>query len=62
MHYVTYHRAESGALTRAHAHVELSEENRAARYPHAEKLLGWPERTVFWTSTAGPALGVAPLK
>lgn len=63
MRYVTYTRSESGTLTREHdAREDLSAADRADRYPHAEPLLGWPERTVYWTRETGPATGVAPLR
>lgn len=61
MQYVVYQRSESGNLTRVHDRVTLSKIERTAEYPHAEKLLGWAERTVFWSRQDGPATGVAPV-
>lgn len=61
MQYVVYQRSESGTLTRAHDRIALAKTERAAQYPHLEKLLGWAERTVYWTRESGPAVGVAPV-
>jgi hypothetical protein len=59
MTYVTYTRSESGTVTRDHNRIQLAKAERTAQYPHAEKLLGWAERMVYWSSQTGAAIGVA---
>ncbi len=60
MTYITYSRDESGIVQRTHSRVTLRKDDRAMQYPHAERLRGWPERLVYWSSATGPATGIAP--
>lgn len=62
MRYVTYSRSESGIVERTHNRVTMPAAQRAQDYPHTERLVGWPERTVYWTRRNGTANGVAPLR
>lgn len=62
MRYVSYFRGADGIVSRTHGRVVMPSRERAARYPHRERLLGWPERTVFWNAGTGPAHGLAPLR
>lgn len=59
MQYVVYERSESGIITRVHKPVQIKESARVLEYPHAEKLLGWAERVVYWNKAVGAAVGVA---
>ena len=61
MRYVTYTRPEDGIVSRTHGRVVMTGRERSEQYPHAERLVGWPERSVYWTRSTGPALGLAPL-
>ena len=61
MRYVTYVRAESGAISRTHSRIVIPSAERARDYPHQEPLIGWPERSVYWTRETGSALGLAPV-
>jgi hypothetical protein len=60
MRYITYTRDESGVLQRTHGKLSITAAQRAEDYPHAERLVGWPERTVYWTRRSGAAVGLAP--
>ena len=58
--YVTYQRSASGTIERIHdARPTMTKAQRTEQYPHAERLLGWPETTVYWVCAAGPCVGVA---
>jgi hypothetical protein len=58
---VTYTRDASGVITRTHSRVNMRAADRAAEYPHAETLMGWPESRVYWRDASGRSVGVAPL-
>jgi hypothetical protein len=62
MRYVTYTRTADGIVSRTHGRVVMPSRERAADYPHRERLQGWPERSVYWTRSTGAALGLAPLR
>ena len=55
-----YTRAASGILTRTEVRIDYADT--MEHYEHEERLDGWPERRVFWTSATGAAVGAAPLK
>ena len=54
-----YTRDASGIITRMGA--RLNGNHDAIQYAHEERLMGWPERRVFWTDETGPSIGAAPL-
>jgi hypothetical protein len=63
--YAVYERFGGGNLVRMPALYKptaaLSREQRESQFPHAERLLGWPERVVYWAHETGASMGVAPM-
>jgi hypothetical protein len=59
--FIAYERTESGQVTRKHNRVNLSAEDIITRYNHPEKLLGWPEKKVYWSKNEGECVGFAPM-
>jgi hypothetical protein len=61
--YTVYHRAEDGTLTRRPEGFvptePLTTSERIVRYQFEERLLGWPERVVYWRHETGQTYGVA---
>jgi hypothetical protein len=60
MQYAIYRRDSSGILTRTGQTEHYDDTDRAAYYPHAEALMGWPERRVYWRDASGQSVGIAP--
>ena len=56
---ITYERSASGALTRMPLHLANHSARDPIAYPHAERLLGWPETLVYWDRATGYAIGQA---
>ena len=59
--YMVYTRDEGGRITREHRTAAVPAEEIKSRYPHAEKLVGWPETAVYWTTAFGWGNGLAPM-
>lgn len=54
-----YTRDASGIITRLD--LRINGNRNATQYAHEERLMGWPERRVFWVDETGPSIGAAPL-
>jgi hypothetical protein len=59
--YMVYTRDEGGRITREHLTVALSAGDIKNDYPNPEKLSGWPETIVYWSTPHGLGNGRAPL-
>jgi hypothetical protein len=62
MQHAIYRRDSSGILTRTGQTEHFDDTDRAAYYPHAEQLRGWPERRVYWRDASGQSVGLAPVE
>lgn len=63
---IRYYRDAAGLVTREPHGTPAGDWDRhetaaalLADYPHAARLLGWPESVVYWTARTGPAHGRA---
>ena len=54
-----YARDASGLITRMGERISGARD--AIQYAHEERLVGWPERRVFWVDETGPSIGAAPI-
>lgn len=59
MEYMIYTRDESGIISRTGSFVDTTVREIEMGEEIEERLTGWPERTIYWTSKAGCATGYA---
>jgi hypothetical protein len=59
MEYIIYERSESGSFTRTGRVVDSEVTSLNMGDEVEERLVGWPERTVYWTNDDGVAIGYA---
>lgn len=59
--YMVYTRDEGGRIAREHRTVLATSEDIKIGYRHTEKLLGWPESSVYWSTAYGLGNGLAPI-
>jgi hypothetical protein len=59
--FVPYIRTAEGHTERISFAIYNSPYDTLYPYIFAERLVGWPERKVFWAAESGPCVGVAPV-
>jgi hypothetical protein len=59
--FVPYIRTAEGYTERISFAIYNSPYDVLYPYIFAERLVGWPERKVFWAAKSGPCVGVAPV-
>ena len=59
MEYVIYTREKSGVLSRTGEIVDTDVRQINLGEEFEERLVGWPERTIYWASSTGPTIGYA---
>jgi hypothetical protein len=57
--YVVYIRTAQGEIIRSR-HINLRADTSIEPYIYEEKIVGWPETTVFWDKKEGDCVGLAP--
>ena len=59
--FVPYVRTAEGYVERISFAIYNSPYNVLYPYIYEERLVGWPERKVFWAAKSGPSVGLAPI-
>ncbi|MEO9061496.1 MAG: hypothetical protein ABI270_05580 [Nitrosospira sp.] len=55
--YIVYKRSSGGEIHRI-GYVVFDSKSSLDQYTHAESLVGYPERNIFWDNSSGPSVGV----
>lgn len=58
--FMVYTRDEGGRIARQHNTVAMSADEIRDGYQHHEKLMGWPEKDIYWSTPYGLGNGLAP--